>query len=80
MGLACPFRLSIGDIKLLRDELAKVIGDNKRFMKVVGDQGKKIIELTLKVDQSALERRSWNRQTQDWRPGKHAKRQRAGQG
>ena len=44
------------DIKLLRDELAKVIGDNKRFTQVVGEQGKKIIELTLKVDQSTLER------------------------
>ena len=44
------------DIKLLRDELAKVIGDNKRFTQVVGEQGKKIIGLTLKVDQSTLER------------------------
>ena len=44
------------DIKLLRDELAKVIGDNKRRIRAEEEQGKMIIALTLKVDQFALER------------------------
>ena len=48
--------ISNSDIKLLRDELAKVIGDNKRRMRAEEEQGKMIIALTLKVDQFALER------------------------
>ena len=40
----------------MRDELAKVIGDNKRRMQAEEEQDKLIIALTLKVDQFALER------------------------
>ena len=40
----------------MRDELAKVIGDNKRRMRAEEEQDKLIIALTLKVDQFALER------------------------
>ena len=38
----------------MRDELAKVIGDNKRRMRAEGEHDKLIIAPTLKVDQFAL--------------------------
>ena len=44
------------DTKLLRDELAQVIAENKRHRHVQDEMGQNIIELALKVDQLALER------------------------
>ena len=44
------------DIKLLRDELAKVIGENKRRKRAEEEMSRKIVELALKVDQIILER------------------------
>ena len=44
------------NIKLLRDELAKVIGENKRRKRTEGEMSRKIVELALRMDQIILER------------------------
>ena len=44
------------DTKLLRDELAQAIAENKRHRHVQDEMGQNIIEPTLRIDQLALER------------------------
>ena len=47
--------MSGNDMKLLRDELARVIAENRRHRNVEEEMGKNIVDFALKVDQLTLE-------------------------